>query len=288
MSGFYTDSIDKSPRIQRLVDHLFEKTPEIEADRAVLLTESYRQTEGEPTITRRAKAFKHILENIPITIRPDELIVGSTTKSSRSCQVFPEFSCDWLEKEFDTIATRSADPFYISEETKKALAQVYKYWRGKTTSELAAEYMTPEARLAIEHNIFTPGNYFINGVGHVTVNYAKVLKIGYEGIIEEAKEVLSGLRPGDSEFAQKSHFLNAVIMSCRAVCDYAKRYAALARQRLTGKPILRGRRNFCRLPKTVTGYPQRVRPRFMRHASLLVCQMLIQTESSGHSISPPF
>ena len=175
MSGFYTDSIDKSPRIQRLVDHLFEKTPEIEADRAVLLTESYRQTEGEPTITRRAKAFKHILENIPITIRPDELIVGSTTKSSRSCQVFPEFSCDWLEKEFDTIATRSADPFYISEETKKALAQVYKYWRGKTTSELAAEYMTPEARLAIEHNIFTPGNYFYNGVGHVTVNYAKVL-----------------------------------------------------------------------------------------------------------------
>ena len=287
MSGFYTDSIDKSPRIQRLVDHLFEKTPEIEADRAVLLTESYRQTEGEPTITRRAKAFKHILENIPITIRPDELIVGSTTKSSRSCQVFPEFSCDWLEKEFDTIATRSADPFYISEETKKALAQVYKYWRGKTTSELAAEYMTPEARLAIEHNIFTPGNYFYNGVGHVTVNYAKVLKIGYEGIIEEAKEVLSGLRPGDSEFAQKSHFLNAVIMSCRAVCDYAKRYAALARQEADRETNPQRKKELLQIAENCDRVPAKGASSFYEACqSFWFVQMLIQTESSGHSISP--
>ena len=286
MSGFYTDSIDKSPRIQRLVDHLFEKTPEIEADRAVLLTESYRQTEGEPTITRRAKAFKHILENIPITIRPDELIVEAR-QSRREAAGIPEFSCDWLEKEFDTIATRSADPVYISEETKKALAQVYKYWRGKTTSELAAEYMTPEARLAIEHNIFTTGNYFYNGVGHVTVNYAKVLKIGYEGIIEEAKEVLSGLRPGDSEFAQKSHFLNAVIMSCRAVCDYAKRYAALARQEADRETNPQRKKELLQIAENCDRVPAKGASSFYEACqSFWFVQMLIQTESSGHSISP--
>ena len=38
------------------------------------------------------------------------------------------------------------------------------YWKGKTTSELATSYMAPEAIKAIEHNIFTPGNYFYNGV----------------------------------------------------------------------------------------------------------------------------
>ena len=87
---FYTEPIEKSPRISKLVDALYEKMPEIEADRAVLLTESYKSTEGEPIITRRAKAFKHILENIPITIRENELIVGSATKAPRGCQVFPE------------------------------------------------------------------------------------------------------------------------------------------------------------------------------------------------------
>ena len=38
------------------------------------------------------------------------------------------------------------------------------------------------------HNIFTPGNYFYNGVGHVTVKYEEVLAIGYEGIIAQSTE----------------------------------------------------------------------------------------------------
>ena len=113
MKSYYTQPIEKSPRIDALIDALYKNMPEIEADRAVLLTESYRETEGEPIITRRAKAFYHICKHIPITIRDGELIVGSATKAPRGCQVFPEFSYEWLESEFDTIATRSADPFYI-------------------------------------------------------------------------------------------------------------------------------------------------------------------------------
>ena len=141
----YTKNIEKSPRIGRLIDHLYAKMPEIEADRAVLITESYKSTEGQPIVLRRAKAFAHILENLPITIRPEELIVGSNSKAPRGCQVFPEYSYEWLEAEFDTVATRSADPFYISEETKAKLREVYPYWKGKTTSELATAYMSPEA-----------------------------------------------------------------------------------------------------------------------------------------------
>lgn len=57
--------------------------PEIEADSGVLITESYQETEGLPVIERRAKAFKKICENIPITIRDFELVVGSATKASR-------------------------------------------------------------------------------------------------------------------------------------------------------------------------------------------------------------
>ncbi len=125
MSYTYSKKIEKSPRIQRLIDHLYAKMPEIEADRAVLITESYKSTEGQPIILRRAKAFAHILENLPITIRPEELIVGSNSKAPRGCQVFPEYSYEWLENEFDTVATRAADPFYISEETKQKLREVY-------------------------------------------------------------------------------------------------------------------------------------------------------------------
>ena len=56
-SKFNTDPTAKSERISRLVENLYRKMPEIEPDRAVLLTKSYRETEGEPIIMRRAKAF---------------------------------------------------------------------------------------------------------------------------------------------------------------------------------------------------------------------------------------
>ena len=230
LKKYFTESLPKSERIDRMIMEMYRKMPEVESGRAVLLTESYRRTENEPMIIRRAKAFEHVLKHLPVVIRDDELIVGSSTLAPRGCQTFPEFSFEWLEQEFDTLVTRSADPFYISEKTKQELREVHKYWKGRTTSELALSYMAPEAVKAIEHNIFTPGNYFYNGVGHVTVQYEKVLKIGFEGIIWEAQRELERADPGDADYPARSHFLQAVIISCRAAIAYSRRYMALAKE----------------------------------------------------------
>ena len=287
MRPVYTEKIEKSPRIAALIEHLFEKMPQIEADRAVLLTESYKQTENLPIILRRAKAFAHILEKLPITIRPLELIVGSNTKAPRSCQVFPEYSYTWLEDEFDTVATRSADPFYISKETKETLQKVYPYWAGKTTSELATSYMAPEALAAIEHNIFTPGNYFYNGIGHVTVDYGKVLKIGFRGIIKEAQAAMAKLKLSDDDYAKRHHFLEAVIISCNAVCDYAARYASLAKQEAASCSDETRKAELLKIADNCAKVPANGATSFYEACqSFWFVQLLLQTESSGHSISP--
>ena len=287
LKTFYTEDIKKTDRISRLVDNLYKKMPEIEADRAILLTESYKQTEGEPIILRRAKAFAHILENIPITIRDEELIVGSATQAPRGCQTFPEYSFEWLEAEFDTVETRAADPFYISEKTKEALREVHQYWKGKTTSELATSYMAPEALTAIEHNIFTTGNYFYNGIGHVTVDYGKVLRIGYSGIIEETKAALAKLNFGDSDYAKRHHFLNAVLISCEAVIGYAKRYAKLADMMAEGCQDYERKAELRRIAANCERVPEFGARNFYEACqSFWFIQMLLQVESSGHSISP--
>ncbi len=287
MSKFYSDYIEKSPRIDRLKEALFAAPPQIEADRAVLLTESYMKTEGEPMITRRAKAFKNICEFLPITIREDELIVGSNAKMPRSCQVFPEFSFDWLEAEFDTVATRKADPFYISDETKKTLHEVYKYWKGKTTSELATSYLAEETKVAMAHNIFTPGNYFYNGVGHVTVKYDEVLAIGYKGIIAKARAELDKCNPGDEDFVTRSAFLKAVIMSCDAAITYAKRYAELAKDMARKESSAARKAELEVIARNCEIVPENGATSFYEACqSFWFVQMLLQTESSGHSISP--
>ena len=287
MEKFQTSDIPKSPRIQKLVDALYEHMPVIESARAKLITESYKETEGEPIITRRAKAFAHILHNIPIIIRDNELIVGSSTIAPRGCQTFPEFSYEWLEAELDTVATRTADPFEIAEETKAELKEADKYWKGKTTSELATSYMAPEAIKAIEHNIFTPGNYFYNGVGHVTVKYWEVLETGFEGIMEKAQKELDGCSVGDGNYARKSHFLEAVILSCKAVIDYAGRYAKLAREMAaqTSDPVRK--QELLVIAENCSRVPAKGAQNFYEACqSFWFVQQLLQMESSGHSISP--
>ncbi|MBE7030801.1 MAG: glycyl radical protein [Ruminococcaceae bacterium] len=279
--------LPKSPRIDRLKEHLFGGMPEIEAERAVLLTESYRATEGEPMIMRRAKAFEHILANISVTIRPEELIVGSTAVKPRGCQVFPEYSCEWLEEEFDTVATRSADPFYISDETKKTLQEVYKYWKGRTNSDLATSFMTPETLLAMEHNIFTPGNYFYNGVGHVSADYGKVLRMGFDGIAQEAKDALDRCSICDADYAARSSFLQAVIIACNAASRYARRYAALAREQAAGCTDPQRKAELEQIAANCERVPAKGASNFYEACQTFwFVQMLIQTESSGHSISP--
>ena len=288
--GLYTynsESIPKSDRIPRLVENLYKKMPEIESARAILITESYKETENEPIIIRRAKAFEHILKNIPIIIRDEELIVGSTTIAPRGCQTYPEFSFEWLEPEFDTVATRSADPFYISEQTKAELREVHKYWKGKTTSDLATAYMAPETLKAIEHNIFTPGNYFYNGVGHVTVQYEKVLAIGYEGIMAEVKAEMAKCNVGDGDYVRRIHFYEAVLTSCQAVITYANRYAELAKTYAAECRDAKRKAELLKIAENCSKVPAKGATNFYEACqSFWFVQQLLQIESSGHSISP--
>ena len=280
--------IEKSERIGKLIDALYKKMPEIESARGILVTESYKQTEDLPIIRRRSAAFAHILRNIPIVIRENELIVGSATVAPRGCQVFPEYSYEWLEAEFDTVETRAADPFYISEQTKADLRKAYPYWKGKTNSDLAKANMSPEAYAAFtKHGIFTPGNYFYNGIGHVCVQYDKVLAKGYRGIIAEATAALEKLDVSDGDYIQRSNFLYAVIESCEAVIEYAHRYATLAAEMANKEsdPVRKAELKI--IAKNCAHVPEFPASNFYEACqSFWFVQLLLQVESSGHSISP--
>ena len=287
MKNFDLSRSPKTERIARLVEDLYAKMPEIESARAVLYTESFRQTENQPMVLRKAKAFAHVLDQIPIIIRPNELIVGSSTLAPRGCQTFPEFSFEWLEQEFDTVANREADPFFIAEETKKQLHEADKYWKGRTTSDLALSYMSPEAIRAQNHNIFTVGNYFYNGVGHFTVQYWKVLELGIEGIMREVKAELDTVKPSDADYGTKSRMLESCLIACAGIIRYANRYAALATELAAKETNKTRKEELLRIAENCTQVPAKPARNFYEACqSFWFVQQLIQMESSGHSISP--
>lgn len=274
-------------RIKALKNAIYDATPTVEADRAELVTASYKETEGLPIIIRRAKAVEKILTEIPIAVRDNELITGSLTVSVHGCQIYPEYSFDWVEKEFDTMATRMADPFEIPKDTAKRLHNAFLYWPGKTTSDLATSYMSQPCLDAQTNGVFTVGNYYFNGVGHVCVDYGKVLAKGFSGIIMEAeaqKAKLSGAVPAD---IKKRDFYDAVIITYKAAITYAHRYADLCDQLAAreGNPTRKAEltqiaANCRRVPEfPATNWWEALQ-------SFWFVQLILQIESSGHSISP--
>ncbi|MBP3039893.1 glycyl radical protein [Bacillaceae bacterium Marseille-Q3522] len=274
-------------RIQKLIDDLYAVTPEIEAQRAVLITESYKKTEAFPTVIRRAKALENILHKMDIVIRDGELIVGNLTKKPRATQIFPEFSNKWLLEEFETLAKRTGDVFLISEETKQALREVFQYWDGKTTNELATELMFPETKAAMNAGVFTVGNYYFNGVGHISVDYEKVLTKGFNGILAEVEAARAAADKTDPDFIKKSHFLDAVTITSKAVIAFANRFADLARSIASQTSDIKRKEELLQIANNCERVPANPAGNFHEALqSFWFVQAIIQIESNGHSISP--
>lgn len=274
-------------RVEKLKRMILDAVPYVESERAVLVTESYKETEGLSYILRRAKAVEKIFSNLPITIRDGELIVGAITKNPRSTEICPEFSYDWVAKEFETMATRIADPFEIPKETAKELSQAFEYWEGKTTSALADSYMSEEAKECMANGVFTVGNYFYGGVGHVCVDYGKILKKGFKGVIAEVVEAMSKMDKKDPDYIKKQQFYNAVVISYTAAINFAHRYADKARAIASSETNSTRKAELLQIATNCDKVPENGATNFYEACQAFwFVQIMLQIESSGHSISP--
>lgn len=274
-------------RIEKLKRVILDATPYVESERAVLVTEAYKETEGLSPVLRRAKAAEKIFNNLPITIRDNELIVGAITKNPRSTEICPEFSFDWVEKEFDTMGSRLADPFQIPKETAQELHDAFLYWPGKTTSDLATSYMSQEAKDCMGAGVFTVGNYFYGGVGHVSVDYGKILEKGFRGVITEVVEAMEKMDRCDPEYIKKQQFYNGVIIAYNAAINFAHRYADKAMELATQEMNPIRKAELLQIARNCAKVPENGATNFYEACqSFWFLQAMLQIESSGHSISP--
>lgn len=274
-------------RVIRLKNMILHAKPYVESERAVLATQAYKENEQLPAIMRRARVVEKIFNELPVTIRPDELIVGAVTINPRSTEICPEFSYDWVEKEFNTMEHRVADPFIIPKKTADDLHEAFKYWPGKTTSSLAASYMSEGTKESMASGVFTVGNYFYGGVGHVSVDYGKILKIGFRGIINLVTRQLEALDRSEPGYIKKEQFYNAVIISYQAAINFAHRYAQEATRlaQLESNPTRK--RELEQIAQNCTRVPENGASNFWEACQTFwFLQSMLQIESSGHSISP--
>jgi formate C-acetyltransferase len=119
-------------RVERLRNKLLNSKNSLSVERAKLLTESMKKTEGEPVIIRWAKAIRHILEDISISIAPDELIVGNIAGKPPGAIFYPELSGFLLVPELDNLRKREVNPLFVTDEEISIIKEeIFPYWWNK-------------------------------------------------------------------------------------------------------------------------------------------------------------
>ncbi|MBP1776572.1 MAG: pyruvate formate-lyase [candidate division NC10 bacterium] len=249
-------------RTEQLRRAIIEAEPRVCAERAVLMTEAYRKTEGFPSSYRRADAFRHILERMNVYIQEGELIVGNYATSPRAAPVFPEFSIQWLLKELETMASRAVDPFVVLDTDAKNLREIATYWMGKTHEDhsrrlieatLDTDYAQHYKNASLNQVTYNSVNLSA-GQGHVIPDYATLLQRGFIGIIEEARAKMATLDRCKKDFEGVRADCGGLREGPGASCRYVLGGAAIC---LVHPPVdSRGEqraRRFDRAPRPVPG-----------------------------------
>ncbi|MEM3761914.1 MAG: formate C-acetyltransferase/glycerol dehydratase family glycyl radical enzyme [Archaeoglobaceae archaeon] len=209
------------------------KKPTVFVDRAKFYTEAMKTTEGEPMILRQAKALKHVLENVPVVIFPEELIVGAMVKDPPGAIMYPEGVGLRIIAELDRIRERKDNPLEISAGDIEVIKnEIAPYWADKSLGAVA-EKIAPRFCLDLLYR----GAFYvateIAGISHFSADYSSLLKVGLDGIKEFARrkiEEFENLQITDPEEIEKVLFYRAVEIVCDAVINFAKRYAEKARE----------------------------------------------------------
>ncbi len=238
---YLPDGLSREVRTKKLNDSMRNIRPGVCIERAKLVTESYKQTEGEPYILRRAKALSHILKNMTIFISDNELIVGNHASKPRWAPLFPEVGT-FDKKELDLFPVRKVDTLKIDEKDKEYLLnEIYPYWKNKNTEDISCYYFSEEVLRLLKSDIkvFDPTSRTRSGYGHYIGNIEKILKHGFKNIEEEALKYLLDLSPLDPQQTDKVLFYRTVLIICEAVRDFSFRYAQLARSMAQSEVDLR-------------------------------------------------
>jgi len=199
-------------------------------ERPRLVTEAYKETEGEPYVLRRAKALAKYLDNMTIYIQPWERIVGNFVSSPDAIQHYPELFWRWLDKAIDNEYKTM-----LTDEEREELHEIHKYWRN-TAVHGKEKSLLPEDVLPY-WNFVSHGVYFWLHGGRTGVpNYDKLFQVGLKGIIQEAKDRLAAISSDPKFYIQadkylpQRYFLEAAIIALEAGCRWGKRYAQKARE----------------------------------------------------------
>lgn len=275
-------------RIHFMKDRVVGTRPEMDLENARIMTESFKETAGEPLCIRKAKAFRRQCQEKTIKIWEKELIVGCSGSKMRGGIICADTCWSVLDDELETISERKYDPFYLRKEDKEMfLKEIKPYWEGRSTYEAWLKQIPEDCKALRDTGQVYINRKAVRGWGETTAGYRQVIEEGIESIcdtIRERKKQLDPTVPGDIE---KEDYLNALLISAEGICDLAERYAKEAerlaeveKDETRKEELLKIASNCHRVPR----YP--ARNFYEALQSLYIYQICIFMEQNAASYNP--
>jgi formate C-acetyltransferase len=203
---------------------MYRQGVRLNVERNRLLTEAYKETEGQPMILRRAKALAKILENMSIFIVPASRIVGHS--GSTPHDLYYPIEINWKSPQ---RAMSSGDAKHLLDDAGRVeMEEIFDYWKGKTLSDLRKMAFEGDLKRYFKYE----GTFLWSHWDELGVpNYRKVLESGLTGIKEEAEKKLAEvIDTVPDDYLEQHNFLHSVIITLDAAMEFARRYAEKARE----------------------------------------------------------
>ena len=203
---------------------MFRSEIRLDLQRSRLMTESYKATEGEAMVLRRAKALANILNKMGIFIRDYERIVGYQTAEPNG--IFHPIEQNW--KSPQRLANSPAGKTLLDDAGRKELDELCKYWKGKSISDRHQAVLPEDLKKYWTYE----GTFLWSQLSELGIpNYEKLFNLGLQGLINEIREKMARLdQKIPADYVEQKDFLTASIISLEAVINFAKRYAVLAKE----------------------------------------------------------
>ena len=265
----------------------------VSPERAELVTEAYKAHPGESQEVKCAYGIANVLENTPLYIYDDELIVGGLGCDKKGAPVHPEFGLNWVCNEMrdglmDYSEQRTHDYFSYTPETQRRLEALEDFWKNRCVEDYANSLLTEE-QLKGSHagkGVFFADAYIHCGAGHLGLDYDRLLGMGFGGIRKEIEENLAKLDLSDPKDLERHDFLRAAKIANAGAIRHIQRYAELlaAKAAETADPVRKGElEQMAANCAWVAENPPRTFWEAIQLVHLANCIILI--ECNGHSIS---
>lgn len=206
----------------------FKENVVVDVEKARYYTQSWKETEGLPTVLRRAKAFEKVLDNCTVLIKENELIVGYPGNDPAAIMYSPERPREIIEELYEAG--------HVPESVKDEAFEIADYWTGKTPKDMMARYFTKE-EMEIANSKMLIWALGADYTQRAMPNHDYVFEIGLNGIIKnvqaELDKVTADLKKTENliripELSQKKDFFEAVLITMHAAIRWARRYSQLA------------------------------------------------------------